>query len=71
MSFQAYIIPKLGTTKKPAVRITINGYTYGSTVAMMGGRFMVSLSAEYREKPKSPAARRSMLTSHLTSRHAR
>jgi len=34
------------------VRITINGYTYGSTVAVMGGRFMVSLSAEYREKAK-------------------
>ncbi|MFN0102004.1 MAG: DUF4287 domain-containing protein [Bryobacteraceae bacterium] len=38
------VIAKLGTSKKPAVRITINGYTYRSTVAVMGGRFMVALS---------------------------
>src|SRR6266850_6819695 len=46
------IIEKLGSGKRPAVRVTINGYTYGSTVAVMGGRFMVGVNAENREKAK-------------------
>src|SRR5882672_11345273 len=46
------IIEKLGSGKRPAVRITINGYTYRSTVAVMGGRFMVGVNAENREKAK-------------------
>jgi hypothetical protein len=46
------VIEKLGAGKKPAVRITINGYTYRSTVAVMGGRFMVGVNAENREKAK-------------------
>jgi uncharacterized protein YdeI (YjbR/CyaY-like superfamily) len=36
--------------KRPAVRITMNGYTYRSTVAVMGGKFMVGVNAENREK---------------------
>jgi uncharacterized protein YdeI (YjbR/CyaY-like superfamily) len=32
------------------VRVTINGYTYRSTVAAMGGKFMVGVAAEHREK---------------------
>jgi hypothetical protein len=46
------VIEKLGSSKRPAVRVTINGYTYRSTVAVMGGRFMVGVSAENREKAK-------------------
>jgi uncharacterized protein YdeI (YjbR/CyaY-like superfamily) len=42
------LIEKLGAGKKPAVRVTINGYTYRSTVAVMGGRFMVGVNAENR-----------------------
>jgi uncharacterized protein YdeI (YjbR/CyaY-like superfamily) len=30
------------------VRVTINGYTYRSTVASMGGRYMLPVSAEHR-----------------------
>jgi Bacteriocin-protection, YdeI or OmpD-Associated/Domain of unknown function (DUF1905) len=44
----AELVARLGTTKRPPVRVTINGYTYRSTVAMMGGVFMVSVSAENR-----------------------
>jgi hypothetical protein len=44
------VIARLGSGKRPAVRITINGYSYRSTVAVMGGRFMVGVSAENREK---------------------
>ncbi|MEJ7680114.1 MAG: YdeI/OmpD-associated family protein [Segetibacter sp.] len=43
------IVESFGAGKKPAVRITINGYTYRSTVAMMGGVFMVALSTENRK----------------------
>jgi hypothetical protein len=45
----AAVVAKLGSSKRPAVRVTINGYTYRSTVATMGGRFMVGISAQVRE----------------------
>jgi hypothetical protein len=44
----AAVVAKLGSSKKPAVRVTIKGYTYRSTVATMGGRFMLPVSAEVR-----------------------
>jgi hypothetical protein len=46
------MIATLGAGRKPAVRITINGFTYRSTVAVMNGRFMVGINAEYRENAK-------------------
>jgi hypothetical protein len=42
------IVEALGSGKRPPVTITVNGFTYRSTVATMGGRSMVSLSAENR-----------------------
>jgi hypothetical protein len=42
------IVEGLGAGKKPPVRITINGYTYRNTVAVMGGKYMVGVSAEHR-----------------------
>ncbi|KAA0018071.1 YdeI/OmpD-associated family protein [Antrihabitans cavernicola] len=42
------IVAALGSGKKPAVRVTINDATYRSTVATMGGRYMVGVSAENR-----------------------
>lgn len=42
------IVAALGSSKRPAVRVTINGYTYPSTVAPMGGTFMLPVSAEVR-----------------------
>ena len=44
----AEIVAGLGTSKKPPVRVTINGYTYRSTIATMGGKFMLPVSAEVR-----------------------
>jgi hypothetical protein len=44
------IVESLGAGKKPPVRVTINGYTYRSSVAVLGGVFMVGVSAEVREK---------------------
>jgi Bacteriocin-protection, YdeI or OmpD-Associated/Domain of unknown function (DUF1905) len=42
------IVAALGSSKKPAVTVSLNGYTYRSTVAVMGGRFMIPVSAEHR-----------------------
>jgi hypothetical protein len=42
------VVESLGSGKRPAVKVTVNGYSYRSTVASMGGVFMVSLSAEHR-----------------------
>lgn len=42
------VIEGLGAGKKPAVRVTINGHTYRSTVAPRGGVYLVSVSAENR-----------------------
>ena len=42
------VVAALGKGKRPPVRITINGYTYRNTVAVMGGVFMVGVSAEHR-----------------------
>ena len=41
-------VAALGTSKRPAVTVTIGGYSYRSTVAVMGGRFMVGVAAEHR-----------------------
>jgi Bacteriocin-protection, YdeI or OmpD-Associated/Domain of unknown function (DUF1905) len=45
----AAVVANLGSTKKPAVKVTIKGHTYRSTVASMGGRFMLPISAQVRE----------------------
>jgi hypothetical protein len=42
------VVADLGTSKRPAVLVTINGFTYRSTVATMGGRFLIPVSAEIR-----------------------
>ena len=43
------VVEGLGASKRPPVRVTIKGYTYRSTVASMGGRFMVGVNAQHRE----------------------
>ncbi|HEY7523681.1 MAG TPA: YdeI/OmpD-associated family protein [Candidatus Limnocylindrales bacterium] len=42
------IVEALGAGKRPPVRITIRGYTYRSTVAVLDGRYMVGVSADHR-----------------------
>ncbi|MFG1948839.1 YdeI/OmpD-associated family protein [Nonomuraea sp. NPDC048826] len=43
------VVAELGAGKRPPVRVTINGYVYRSTVALMGGRYLLPLAAERRE----------------------
>jgi hypothetical protein len=46
----ADVVAALGPSRKPPVKVTINGYTYRSTVATVSGAFMVGVSADVREK---------------------
>lgn len=43
------VVEGLGSGKRPRVHVTINGYTYRSSIALMGGEFMLPVSAEVRE----------------------
>ena len=43
------VVEALGSGKRPAVRVTINGYSYRTTVGVMGGASMLPLSAENRQ----------------------
>jgi hypothetical protein len=42
------VVDSLGAGRRPAVRVTVGGHTYRSTIASMGGRFLLPLSAENR-----------------------
>lgn len=45
------VVASLGTGKRPAVTVTINGgHTYRSTVAVRGGNYLLGVSAENRAK---------------------
>jgi hypothetical protein len=45
----AEIVEAFGQGKRPKVKVTINGHTYRSTVAVYGGQFLLPLSKENRE----------------------
>ena len=42
------VVAALGSGSRPAVTVTVGGHSYRTTVARMGGRFLVPLSAENR-----------------------
>jgi hypothetical protein len=43
------VISSLGTTRKPKVKVTVNGYTYRTTVSAYAGEvYMLPLSQEHR-----------------------
>jgi hypothetical protein len=44
------VVEALGSGKRPPVVVTVNGYTYRNTIARMGGRFLLSVSADNRAK---------------------
>ena len=44
----AEVVEGLGGGKKPAVAVTVSGYSYRSSIAVMGGKFLIPLSAERR-----------------------
>jgi bacteriocin resistance YdeI/OmpD-like protein/uncharacterized protein DUF1905 len=42
------VIEQLAAGKRPPVLVSVNGYEYRNTVAVMGGRHMISISAAVR-----------------------
>jgi hypothetical protein len=42
------VVESLGKGRKPPVIVTINGHTWRSTIAVMGGVYMLGVSAENR-----------------------
>lgn len=42
------VVAALRAGRRPPVQVTVGGHTYRTTVASMGGRFLVPLSAENR-----------------------
>jgi hypothetical protein len=42
------VVASLGKGKRPPIKVTINGFTYRNTIAVMGGVYMVGVSAENR-----------------------
>ena len=48
MEVPDHVVEALGGGKRPPVNVTVGGHTYRTTVAVMGGRYLVPLSAENR-----------------------
>lgn len=42
------LIDELGAGKRPPVTVEVNGFVYPSTVAVMGGRFLIPFSSDKR-----------------------
>ena len=43
------VVAALGKGKRPPVMVTVGTYTYRSTVAVMGGEFLIGIAAEHRQ----------------------
>ena len=48
MEVPDHVVEALDAGKRPPVNVTVGGHTYRTTVAVMGGRYLVPLSAENR-----------------------
>ena len=45
----AEVLDELGSGKRPAVNVTIAGFTFATTIGSMGGKAMIPVSAERRQ----------------------
>jgi hypothetical protein len=44
----AEVVEQLGAGKRPPVLVNVNGYEYRNTVAVMGGKYLIGISAAIR-----------------------
>jgi len=44
----AEVLDELGGGKRPAVNVSVNGFEYRSTVASMGGQYLIAFSSDKR-----------------------
>ena len=61
----AEAVAALEAGKKPRVKVSLNGYTYRTSVAVLGNVFMLSLSAENREAAGVQAGQQVEVTMEL------
>ena len=59
------VVEGLGKGRKPPVKATINGYTWRSTVAVMGGEYWLGISKEVRRNAGCEAGQEVDLTLEL------
>lgn len=45
----AEVVEGFGAGRRVPVTVSINGYSYPSTIAVMGGRYLVPMAAEHRD----------------------
>lgn len=57
----------LGFGKRPPVKVSIGSYTYKSTVAVMSGMYLISLSKSHRQASKLEAGDQVTVTLELDS----
>lgn len=50
-------VAALGGGKAPKIRVTLNGYTYESKIGIMGGKAMIPVSKDVREKSGASAGK--------------
>jgi hypothetical protein len=62
------VVESLGVGKRPPVRVSLGGHTYRSTVAVMGGDYMLPLSAENRQNRSDPPATHRKSSQYVESR---
>ena len=61
----AEVVAALGSGKRPKVKVTLNGYTYRTTVAPYGDVFMLPLATEHRNAARVVAGDRVNVTLEL------
>ncbi|MFD5199275.1 YdeI/OmpD-associated family protein [Streptomyces sp. NPDC058375] len=44
------VVEALGAGKRPPVNVTVNGYAYRSTIAPMGGQYLIPFSSDKRKE---------------------
>ncbi|CAH1218496.1 hypothetical protein PAECIP111891_04735 [Paenibacillus allorhizoplanae] len=49
ISIPEEVMTTLAGGKKPSVFVTLNGYTYRTTIAVMGGKYLIPLSEAHRQ----------------------
>lgn len=49
MQVPPLVVEALGGGKRPPVRVTINGFTYRSTIAVYGDKYLLGVNSENRE----------------------
>src|SRR5665213_861719 len=67
----AEALAQLGAGKRPKIRVRVGDYRFATTVGVMGGLALISLSKAHRRHRGFTPAKRSMWNSNWTQHHPR